>query len=105
MHVVLADWLESIDSINDTLSHPDFEATVHNPWFLLGSVAFAAVALLRGWKALLAIYVAGLVIWYVVANVVMKDKTGADGGSAILMFSGMIVVVAGFLIYFMLIKD
>ena len=105
MHVVLADWLESVDQLNEVVSHPDFNATIHSPIFILFSIAFCAVALLRGWKALLAFYVAGIGIWYVVANVVMKDRSGAEGGSAMMIFVGFIVVIAGCLIYFLLIRD
>ena len=105
MHVVLADWLESLDNLNETVSHPDFDATMHNPIFLLFSIAFCAVALLRGWKVLLAIYLGGIAIWYVVANVLMKDHTGAEGGSSMMIFVGLVVVIAGLLIYFLLIRD
>jgi len=105
MHVVLADWLDTVNQINDTVSHPDFDATVHNPIFILFSIAFCAVALLRGWKTLLSMYLAGIAVWYVVANVVMKDKTGAEGGSSMMVFVGLVVLIAGLLIYFLLIRD
>ena len=105
MHVIFGDWLETIDSINDAVSHPNFDSTVHNPWFLIFSVVFCAYCLLRSYKALIACYLGGIAIWYVIANVVMKDKTSASGGSPVFMFAGAIVLIAGILIYFTLIKD
>lgn len=100
--VILADWLETIDRINDAVSHPDWNATVHNPWFLLGSVAFIIVSLLRGWKSMLVLYFGAMAMWYIVANYVM---TKHGGGGNILVFAGGIVVVGGFAIYMLLIRD
>ena len=105
MPLLLADWLETMDHVNQVVAHPDFDSTIHNPWFLLASLIFGAVALLRGWKVLLSIYLGGIAVWYVVANVVMRDKSGADGGQPIVIFVAMVAVVAGVVIYMVLIKD
>lgn len=100
--LVLADWLETIDSLNDAISHPDWDATIHNPWFIVGSIIFIAVALLRGWKTMLIVYLGGIVAWYIEANIV--NAKGGGGGS-VYTFAAAVVVVGGFAIYMLLIRD
>lgn len=99
---VLADWLETIDALNDAISHPDFDATIQNPWFIIGSIVFVTVALLRGWKAMLILYLGGMAAWYIAAKIVHSQ---GSGGGSVFTFAAAIVVIGGFAIYMLLIRD
>jgi hypothetical protein len=94
-----------IDAANELVQHPNFEAAIRNPWFWGGSIAFMAVALLRGWKGLLIVYVLGIVMWGIIHHVVLKDTGHDAGSSSTVVFAGLTVGVAGIAIYFLLIRD
>ncbi len=95
-----------IDQVNDVLTNPDFDATIHNPWFIAGSIVLILLSLLRGWKGLLVTYVGGIILWGIVHHTVLKDQTAAaEGTQSIYVFAGLVVGVAGIGIYFLLIRD
>lgn len=97
---------EWLDKINDKINHPDFNATMHNPWFLVISAAVILFGVLRGKKALLILYVGAIIVWGIVDKTVLHDKTAAaQSTSGVVVFAGLVIVVAGIAIYFLLIKD
>ena len=99
------DWWSTIDKINDAVSHPDFEKTIHNPWFLVVSAAVLLFGALRGKKVLLTCYIAAIVIWGIVDKTILRDTTQGAGSANIVVFAGLVVAAAAVAIYFLLIKD
>lgn len=94
-----------IDAANEIVQNPNFDAAMASPWFWGGSIALVAVSLLRGWKFMLIGYVGAIVIWGIVQKVIMSDTTSDAGSSNTIVFAGLTVGVAGFAIYFLLIRD
>lgn len=98
-------WWVYADAINDFLKNPDFQGAMHNPWFWGGSAVAMVISLLRGWKLFLICYPLAIIMWGVVDKYIVNDTSTGAGSSNIIVFAGLTVGVAGFGIYFLLIRD
>src|SRR6478752_2387877 len=88
------DWWSYVDKANDLVSHPDFESTIRNPWFIVVSIAVLLFGVLRGKKILLTLYIGAIVMWGIVDHTILRDHSKDAGSSSIVVFAGLIVVAA-----------
>ena len=94
-----------IDAANEFVKNANFEEAIRSPAFWGVSVVLLAIALFRGWKGFLVMYVGGVALWGIVHFAILKDTTTGAGSSNILVFAALTVGVAGLGIYFLLIRD
>jgi hypothetical protein len=100
------DVFEAIDRVNDAVSHPDFDSTIRNGWFLGISAVVVIACLLRGKKVLVTLYIGAIVVWGIASRTVLaRSASGGDASSGLFPFIALIGAVALVVIYLLLIRD